>query len=231
MKSKALIVILVLLTTTVFAQHKPFQFGFKGAVNLGWFGTDATGYNNEGSHFGGSWGFTADIYLMENYSFTTGFDVLYLNSEISYPDEKVDDDLSGMVTGTTSRKYKTKYLELPLIFTMKTNEIGKVKYFAQIGFGLSFLVSAKAEDIFNSDQMSFNSSETINAYDDLRFTRESLIVGAGVEIPIQGSTYARCGIKVDNAFANVIKGYNNTDSYLKNNGRNSFAEINLSVFF
>jgi hypothetical protein len=231
MKIKALILLILLSSTTVFAQNKAFQFGFKGAANLGWFSTDAQGYNNEGSHFGGAWGFTADIFLMENYSFTTGFDVLYLNSKISFPDQKPHDILGVMVDGISSRKYKTKYVELPLILTMKTNKIGQFKYFAQIGFGMSFLLSAKADEKFVTENGNMNQSETINAYDDLRFTRQSLIIGAGIEFPIQGSTYLRCGFKLDNAFVNILKGYNETDAYLKNNGRNSFAELNVSIFF
>lgn len=227
---KAITIIIILITTTAFAQHKPFQFGFKGAVNMGWFATDAQGYSNEGTDFGGSWGFTADIFLMDNYSFTTGFDVVYLNSTISYPDHKPHEILA-MVPGTSTRKYKTKYIEVPLIFTMKTNDIGKLRYYAQIGFGMSFLLSAKADENFIADDGSMETSETVNAYDDLSFTRESFIIGIGVEIPIQGSTYIRTGLKFDNAFVNVLKGYNNTDSYLKNNGRNNFIELSASVFF
>lgn len=232
MKIRTIILItLLVFTATVFAQQKPFQFGFKGAANIGWFGSDADGYSNEGVEFGGSWGFAADIFLMDNYSFTTGFDVLYLNSSISYPDQKPDELLTVMVTGNSIRKYKTKYLEVPLVFTMKTNDIGKLRYFAQIGFGLGFLLSAKADETFVADDGSMQITETVNAYDDLRFTRESFIIGAGIEIPIQGSTYVRTGLKFDNAFVNVLKGNNSIDSSLKNNGRNSFMELNVSVFF
>ncbi|NOY48957.1 MAG: PorT family protein [Chlorobi bacterium] len=228
---KTLIVALIFLSTSIFAQHRPFQFGFKGGLNIGWFATDAKGYKGEGVDFGGSWGFTADIFIMENYSFTSGFDVIYLNSSISFPDQKPADILAVMIDGQSKRKYKAKYVELPLIFTMKTNKIGKVAYYGQIGFGMSFLISAKADEEFNAYSGSYMSNETFNAYDDLSPTRESFIVGAGVEFPIQGSTFVRTGIKFDNAFVNVLKGYNNTDAYLKNNGRNSFVELNASVFF
>lgn len=228
---KLLTVILIMLAINSFAQHKAFQMGFKGALNLGWFATDATGYKGEGANFGGSWGFTADIFLMDNYSFTTGFDLIYLNSTISYPDQKPHDESAVMIDGISTRKYKTKYIELPLVLTMKTNKIGNLKYFGQVGFGMGFLVSAKADEEFIADEIAFTSSETVNAYRDLQPTRQSLIIGLGTEIPIQGSTYLRTGIKFDNAFVNVLKGYNNGDSFLKNNGRNSFIEINLSVFF
>ena len=198
---------------------------------MGWFASDAQGYSNEGTEFGGSWGFTADIFLMDNYSFTSGFDVVYLNSSISYPDHKPHEILAVMVPGTSTRKYKTKYIEIPLIFTMKTNDIGKLRYYAQIGFGMGFLLSAKADETFIADDGSMQTTETVNAYDDLKFTRESFIIGAGIEIPIQGSTYVRTGLKFDNAFVNVLEGNNNIDNSQKNNGRNSFIELNASIFF
>jgi len=227
----SILIIVLLITTTAIAQHKPFQFGFKGAVNLGWFATDAEGYNNEGTDFGGSWGFTADFFLMENYSITSGFDIVYLNSSISFPDHKPHEILTVKVPGISTRSYKNKYVEIPIIFTMKTNEMGKLRYFAQIGFGMGFLISSKAEENFVADDNSMTTTESLNTYDDLRFTRESLIIGAGVEIPIKGSTYLRSGIKFDNAFVNIFKGYNHVYTDVKNNGKNNYIEINVSVFF
>ena len=228
---KIFTIIIILSVSTTFAQQKPFQFGFKGSVNMGWFGSDEEGYNNEGVNFGGSWGFAADIFIMDNYSITTGFDVLYLNSTIKYPDQKPHEILTVMIPGQTTRKYKTKYIELPVILTMKTNQIGKVRYFGQIGFGLGFLLSAKAEDSFNANDIDMKTSESSNVYEDVRFTRESLIIGLGAEVPVQGSTYLRFGLKYDNAFVNILKGDNSLDPNIKNNGKNNFMEVNASFFF
>jgi len=232
---KLLTVLLILITAASFGQHKAFQLGFKGGLGLGWFATDATGYKGEGTDFVGSWGFTADVYIMENYSFTTGFDMIYLNSTISFPDQiprEIPDNFTGdTIFGISNVKYKAKYIEIPLVLTMRTNKIGKLSYYGQVGFGMGILVSAKADKDFVANESSFTDSETVNAYKELAQTRQSLIIGLGAEIPIQGSTYIRTGLKFDNAFANILKGYNNTDPYLKNNGRNSFIEINLSVFF
>jgi len=228
---KTLIIILFLSVTTVFAQHKPFQFGIKGGASVGWFATDAEGYSNEGADFSGSWGLVADIFLMEHYTFTTGFDVIYLNSSLSYPDFKPHETLTVMVPGTTIRDYRTKYLEIPLSFIMTTNDIGKIRIFAQIGIGVSFLLSAKADDNFTADDGSIINTETVDVYDDMTFARVSLILGTGIEIPIQKSTFIRTGIKFDNAFINVLKGYNNVTTDIKNNGRNSFLEYYVSIIF
>ena len=214
-----ILLVLMLSTIVTFGQHKAFQFGFRGGVNMGWFNTNAEGYSNNGAKIGGSWGIVADFFLMEGYSFTTGFDVLYLNGSINAPSEMVG------LNATLQRDFKTKYIELPLIFTMKTKNIKeKVRIYGQVGFGLGFLLSAKANDTYYPIDGGDPINKNENAYDDFRFTRESLILGVGVEIPIKGSTYVRTGFKFDNAFVNVFK-----DDTAK--ARNNFLELGASVIF
>jgi hypothetical protein len=230
MFSRSIIFIfIVILTLNLSAQHKPFQFGFKAGPNIGWYNTTAEDYDNNGVDFGGSWGFISDIFIMENYSLTTGFDVVYLNGTMSYPSFYEYDE--QQYEGVLKRSFRTKYVKLPLIFTMKTNEINKLRYYGQIGFGLSILLTAKANDEFTIDGEGDVITDNPNIYDELRFTRESLILGAGVEVPLQGSTYLRIGLVFDNAFINIIKGDNTIDSSQKNNGRNSFLGLEVSILF
>ena len=99
------------------AQHKAVQFGFGGSVNAGWFATNVEEYNNNGVRFGGSWGLVTDIFLMEGVSITTGFNVNYLNGSMTMP-YKYD-----TIAGTIRRYFKTKYLEIPLILTLKSKDI------------------------------------------------------------------------------------------------------------
>ena len=227
---KLLFVIFIAFSLNLTAQHKPFQFGFKAGPNIGWFSTSSDNYSNVGTDFGGSWGFIADFFIMENYSFTTGFDVLYLNGTMEYPSYG-DQILFPPKQGLLKRRYRTKYVKLPFIFTMKTNKIKKVRYYAQIGFGLSILLTAKANDEFTPDNGDDKITDSSNIYDELCFTRESLILGAGIEIPLQGSTFMRVGLVYDNAFVNILKGDNAVDSSVKNNGRNCFLGLDVSILF
>lgn len=227
---KIIFIVFLLYSSVVFSQHKPFQFGFKGAANIGWFGTDVKGYTNEGVEFGGSWGFVADIYLMENYAFTTGFDVLFLNGSMKYP-YATTDSIDMPIFGRMESKFKAKYIEIPLVFTMRTNEIGKVKIYGQIGFGFGVLLNAKANQTFTPDN-----GQNIVSNDDedsgiFRPTRESFIIGAGIEIPLDGSTFIRTGIKYDNAFIDVLKGNNTAYFDIENDARNNFIEFNVCLIF
>lgn len=223
---KILILFIVAISLSLTAQDKPFQFGIKAGPNFGWFSASADNYSNSGIHFGGSWGFIADFHIMENYSFVTGFDVLYLNGTLSYPDV-----YSDTIIGSNKRNYRTQYVKIPLLFTMKTNEINGMKFYGQVGFGFSILFAAKAKDDFTGDNGEYFVTPKHNIYDEMLPTRESLILGGGVEIPLQGSTIIRIGITYDNAIANILRGYNRVDTSNKNNGRNNFIALDIGVLF
>ena len=209
-----LLLVLMLSAFVTEAQHKPFQFGFRGALNLGWFTTDQANFSNQGADIGGSYGFVADIYLMENYSFTTGINLLYLNGTTSQTDK----------AGTLERQFHSRYLQLPILFTMKTNPINdKIRIYGQIGYGISFLLQSKSVNEFTDNEGNQDRDE-INTYDELTFTRSSIIIGAGVEIPIHGSTFMRTGVTFDNCFITMFKG---DDFKVKH----KFFELNLAVLF
>jgi len=224
---KLLPILLFFVTISVQAQHKPFQFGFQGAVNLGWFKTDINNFNNEGAQFGGSWGFIADVFLMENYSFTSGFNVLYLNAEGSYQDSiSITNAESGkIIHGTVTQKIKSKYIQIPFIFTMKTNNIkDKFRIYGQIGYGLGILLKTKQDYTFNADDGTYSKEEKDSSYDGLKSTRHSLIIGLGIEIPLHKSTYIRTGFKFDNCFADILQ----SDDYKV---RSNLIEFGAAVIF
>ena len=218
-------VVIMLVATGLQAQHKALQFGFGGGANAGWFATNVEEYSNNGVRFGGSWGLITDVFLMEGVSFTTGFNVIYLNGSMTMP------YTFDSVPGTLKRDFKTKYLEFPLILTLKTKEIkDKLRIYAQVGFGLGFLLSAKADDAF-TDTEATTTADTRDIYKEIAFTREALILGIGVEVPLFGSAFLRTGFRFNNGFVNILKGNNLLQPEIKNNGRNNFLELNVAFLF
>ncbi len=228
---KILLWVFLILAMSAQAQHKPFQFGFKAGANVGWFGSSEVNYVNKGVAMGASWGFVADIFIMENYSFTTGFDMVFLNGKLEYPDEQIPNLSTELTPGIMTRKYRARYIELPAVLTMKTNEINGIRYYGQIGVGIAFRLSAKGDDSFLPDNSDNVSEQTHDVTEDTRLTRESLIIGAGIEIPINGDTYVRAGLKYDNAFLNVLKGDNAVTPSEKNSARNNFVELSVAIIF
>ena len=226
---KKTIIIIFFLVFTIFAkdslsQNKPFLFGFNVAPNIGWMKPDATGYKNDGTKTGFSWGFTTQFYLMENYFIVTGFNVNYLNSRLIYS-HVINSD-----TGTLYRKYKLKYIQVPLELKMMTREFGKARFFGKIGLGTSFLIDADANDEFESAETGTVGNEK-DIQSEVKFIRESMILGFGVDYNLGGSTILTVGLTFDNGFIDVLKDQNTIDPSIKNNAINNFVELNIGILF
>ena len=198
----ALILIVSLSSSYAFCQQKPFVFGFKAGPNIGWMDPDTKTYSSTGVKPGFSWGFIADFFLMENYGITTGFDVVFLNGGLEMPHSLIIE--SDTIDGTLERKYKLKYIQIPVTLKMRTNEFGKFRIFGQIGLGTNFLIGAKADDTFRSSEYNSESND-YDIYDDITFMRESLIVGAGVEFLLGGSTSLTAAFVFNNCFLDILK--------------------------
>lgn len=224
-----LIVIIFLSSSAVLSQQKPFVFGFKVGPNIGWLKPDTKGYESTGIQPGFTWGFIADFFLMENYSITTGFDVVFLNGGLEMPD-RVDIDTSTYYIGTLNRKYKLKYIQIPVTLKMKTNEMGKFKIFGQIGLGTNFLIGAKADDTFTSSDYS-NSDEDLDIYDEITFIRESLIIGGGVEYSLGGSTSLMASVLFNNGFIDILNGKNTVDPTLNNKANANYIAFEVGIVF
>ena len=207
------------------AQEKAFRFGFKVAPNIGWIKPNSEGYIRDEIKSGFAWGFIGDIHLIENYWFHTGFNVDFIRGAYHYP-HKIDD-----VSGILNRKLSSKYIQVPLVFKMKTNEINSIRYYGEIGFGLGFLFDAKAADSFYKNQILISETEKTDVKNQYRFTRESLILGAGLEFTPGGDLLIQTGLRFDNNFVDILKDQNSIDSSIEQMAISNFVELQISLLF
>lgn len=230
MKKQLLVLLLVVILSSsyAFGQQKPFVFGFKAGPNFGWLKPDTKTYSSTGIEPGFNWGFIADFYLMENYGITTGFDVVFLNGGLEMPHRVIIE--TDTLDGTLDRKYKLKYIQIPVTLKMRTNEFGKFKIFGQIGLGTNFLIGAKADDIFTTSEGTA-STEDNDIYDDITFMRESLILGAGVEFLLGGSTSLTAAFVFNNGFIDILKGKNTIDPTLNNKANANYLSFEFGIVF
>ena len=220
------------------AQQKPFKFGFKLAPGVSWLSPDSKGYENTGIDFAFAWGFTADITLMEHYYFATGFNVSYFGGQLSFPHNVIDEEsvVSSSFEGTLTRDYSQRYVEVPLAFKMKTNELfSKTVFFGLIGINTGFLIRAKADDSFISNDginsyMNYT-EEKLDIKDESASFKASLIVGAGAEYVIDESISLVFGLNFNNGLSNVLGGTNTNDNTIEHKAIPYYFELNLGVIF
>lgn len=234
----------LLIGTLLFAaqnahsQQKPFKFGFKLAPGISWLSPDTKGYENTGSQFTFAWGFTADITLMEHYYFATGFNVSYFGGELSYLHGVNSDDLTSsiLINGTLTRTYNQRYVEVPLAFKMKTNElVNNTMFFGIIGINTGILIRAKADENFITTDREFShlsySEEKIDIKEESAAFKASLVVGAGAEYVIDDSISLVFGLNFNNGLTNVLSGTNTIDNTLEHKAIPYYFELNLGVIF
>ena len=228
----ALSLVLVVLTTALFSQNKPFRFGVLVAPNVAWMSPDSEDYENDGALPGFSWGFNADITLADNYFVRTGFTIDYLNSKLKYPHQQmINESDVEMTPGTLNRKYNLSYLEVPLTVKMRTNKFGKVAYFGEIGFGFAFNLKAKAKDDFsyNEGQNSIESEGDIK--DEINLFKASLKVGGGIEYYLDDSTSLFFSLNYNNGLSNVLKGTNTLNTAVEQRTTLNFFALNIGIIF
>jgi hypothetical protein len=215
------------------------------------------------------YGLNFDIFFAENYAIGTGFNINNTGGKYSYFAEYFGDDSDVQGTplfdmkqvGLTSRDLRLQYLQIPLTFKMKTNEIGYITYWGQFGLGLNMNLKALSNDeidfISYQDKNSFEwitsnrETSTLESNDiknEINIFSSNLIFAAGIEYNLSGNTSILAGLTFQNGFTDVLKGngvakdserntfqYNNdSDKSLKTfelSGLPNFVELNIGILF
>jgi hypothetical protein len=214
-----------LITLSASAQERAFQFGFKFSPNLGWIKPNSDGYERNGMKVGLSWGVHGDIYLMENYSINTGFNINYINGAYNYP-HKV-----GTNTGILDRTVRLKYFQIPATLRMKTKEIDNFTFYGEFGLGLGFMTGAKADDVFTVNNQVISDTKKTDVKKEFRFSRESLILGAGTYYRISGATKLTAGLRFDNNFFDILKNQNTVNPSISQKAIANFLEVHVGILF
>ncbi len=208
------------------AQVKPFQLGFRLGPSIGWISPDTKGYDSDGAKIGFNWGFVSEISLTQNYKFVTGFSFHYLNGKMKQPFESVI--AADTLIGVASRNIKLQYLEIPLLMKMRTNPIGDFRFYGQIGFVTGIKLKAKSNDIFIADGKTQENDENLS--DDYTLFRESMLVGFGIEYPIDESTFITAGINFNKGLTDMMKGDNMVNGESQSATASDF-ELQIGIIF
>lgn len=209
MKRLLLTLSLTIISISLFAQAE-FHFGIKAAPSLAWLRSDTKGYDSDGSKFGFSYGLITEFNFANRYAFATGLDVTYRGGKF-----KTVQQLKTLVNEDSvvsiSSSYNLQYIELPITLKLKTNEIGAMTYWVQIGVAPGMNIRAKMDYEANiqttTGGMVKNSDagETkVDVQDDINTLNISMLIGAGTEYTLSGSTVLLAGIHFNNGFTDVF---------------------------
>lgn len=225
-KVTAILLLLAFTAAGAQAQDRPVRFGIKLAPNLGFIKPDTKELKNDGTRIGFTFGLMGDFMIggTENYAFSTGLFLNNVGGKTSYP--------FGDKNLLTISKYQ--YIELPITLKLKTNEIGYMTYFGQIGFGAAFNIAAKSDFDMPDGKGEIVRVTDENIMDQTNLFKASLIIGAGLEFNFSGHTSAMVGITYNNGFTNILKDQEIVDASGTKKAmkaKQNYFELSLGVFF
>ncbi len=179
-------------------RHLATDFFAELAVGNAVFFQQATAVFALARRFGFRFGLVTDFQLgaNANYFFSTGLFLNTLGSKSVVTTALTVFDSLPALSVATNVQSKFQYVELPISIKLKTNEIGYMTYFGQLGFDVGVLTGAKAK---------VDAGDFEDVKDDVFPMRVALAVGGGLEYNFSGNTSALIGIKYSNSFMNLYQ--------------------------
>ncbi len=222
---------LILISLPAFCQdsQQEFHFGLKASPSLAWLRSDTKGFDSDGSRFGFIYGLITEFNFAERYAFATGIDIDYRGGKFKTVENLKTITNEDSVISTNS-SFSLQYIDIPVTLKLKTNEIGSIVYYMQIGVAPGFNIRARMDyesttqttssgTIYTTD----NSDEKVDVQDDINSLNVSMILGAGIEYTLSGSTVLVGGIQFSNGFTDVF----DTDAKVNSN----YLALTLGVLF
>ena len=118
--------VVILMTINASAQYKAFQFGLNISPSVNITKPNSDNLIQGKNQLSYSWGFNGNFYFVENYGFSTGFNVRNISGNYIYNHNTLG-DISCSITN--------QYLEIPLSLIMRTERIGEMRVVGNIGYG------------------------------------------------------------------------------------------------
>ncbi|HCS19051.1 MAG TPA: hypothetical protein DIW47_00555 [Bacteroidetes bacterium] len=234
MKKQLTLCLCLLLSTAGFAQNessdKKFHLGLIGSTGIGWLSPESKNLQGGGVKAGIAFGVYGDFYFAKNYA---------LNIEVNHTTQgykTIADSISHTnLTNETTKfanvtiDYRIRAFQVPISLKLRTNEIGYMRYFGQLGIAPTFAyktifadidpaVFPKADDnvdrqvndtkndfdyadpqVSNDNKGSFLEEDNISGF------RLPLIIGAGAEWNVSGNTAITFGIRYEYGLVNVMR--------------------------
>lgn len=174
-------------------QSEKFRFGFKISPQASWLKSDTKGLENDGMKLLFAYGVMADYNFAENYTIATGLDINYRGGKLK---NEID-------TITAKAGYKIQYIEVPVAIKLKTNEVGYMRFFGQLGFTPGYVIKARTDvDVQGQTEDDKSIIKDVTRFNiSLQFT-------AGMEYNISGKTNLYTALFYNNGFIDLFEDKN-----------------------
>ncbi|MFP4488556.1 MAG: porin family protein [Bacteroidales bacterium] len=167
---------------------------------ISWFSSDTEATMNDGARPGFAYGLTFDTYFAPNYAFSTGIGLMNTSGRLNYSDTvtiNFKNSQSQLYPGENIL-YKIQYLTVPLAINMKSNQIGYMTFFANVGMKPKIVIGGKGS-------IAARNIEKESVMDELKLFNLGYQVTLGTEYSLGGSTAIILGLGYEDNFLDITK--------------------------
>lgn len=217
---KKLFILLFLgCSSALFAQSKV-RLGAHIDPVFSWFSPKTSHIEKDGARLGYNGGLIVEYYFAPNYALVTGLNLTQLGGNLLYNEEVDITTGEGdhvILPPQTSVAFNVNYITIPMALKLKSNEIGYLTYFAELGFSPQVNIGSRASSTGGALEKD-NVSKEINAFN------VSFFFGGGIEKNIGGQTSLMGGIFFNNGFGDILS----ADAH---KAALNFVNIRLGIMF
>jgi hypothetical protein len=190
---------LLLPAGRIMAQNQ-IGFGLFADPVVSWFSTDTKATQNSGARAGFNFGLTYNKYFANNYAFSTGISILSASGRLSDTATIIYfNSFTKSMPANQRVVYKIQYINVPIGLKFKSNQIGYITIFSDIGIDPKVLIGGKVD----IDQPVNLNGES--AMKELNRFNLGYHIMAGIEYSLGGSTAVVLGLGFENNFLDVTK--------------------------
>ncbi len=195
-----LLILILFLAIQVAEGQSRISFNVHASPQFAWFSTDSDVIDPDGSIFHMQAGIQMDYFFEENYAFILGFGINNLGGDLFNSDSVTDNPHGNDLVVDPGKRVKMNlhYLDIPVGLKLKTEEMGYITGFLQLGLNPMFNVDAKLTTKDGSDDKQ-DIQESINLFN------LGYHVEIGAEYRLGGNTAAVGGVRWTSGLTNVTK--------------------------
>ncbi|MDA3781377.1 MAG: porin family protein, partial [Bacteroidales bacterium] len=160
--------------------------------------------DNTDTKFGFNIGLSVDNYFAANYAFSTGISINNVGGSLSFDDKKYISihDINDSLDAGSTLEYNLQYINVPLGLKLKTNEIGYISFYTNLGLNTGIRIKSTGTSEPNSID-----KENIN--DEINLFNLGYYIGGGIEYSLGGNSAITAGLTYTNGFMDITKPDNN----------------------
>lgn len=222
-------------TTTISTTPQKWRIGLTGNLGGAWLKSNNSqiNYKSAGVQYGLN--LQVEKRLTNAVSFLTGAGISWHSSSVGFVNDTntvVNLTVDNVQYEMISRKYSFQSVDIPLGLKLKTNEIGAITYWAQVGLLPSLRVNASATKNtykIGNTESTFSGGNEKMTVNDANFFRASVFGGLGIEYSLSGSTALTVGVQYVSGFLSTLHSTSN-NLYTNGNINNKLAQNVMSNY-